>query len=572
MIRSNIFLYIVVFILVLSSCKDMNLKPLTQGSSESWYTTEEELDMAVNEFYLIGYWRDPLENSEQWTDNYTYRNLHRSDILYGTLSGSTGEVFRLWEQNYKLIARANSLLSKISNAEAAGVSPDMIKQYKAEAYFARAAKYAELLSYYGDVPYVEPNISIKDAFDKGRMEKDKLIPLIYADFDQAITDLPVSYGKNIQRFTKGAALALKARFALYMSDWKVAAEAAKACIDLGVYDLHNDFSDLFLATTKNKTKETIFSIPRSIAHNILLDQWIVNNELTRNPGGYGSSSPSWDLFASFLCTDGLPIDESPLFDSKNPFQNRDPRCAKTIVEFGTVHVGFDFDPHPEVLQVMNHKTGKIQDNNDNRAINQYASFNALNWKKGIDETWTQNGKKVDRDYLVIRYADVLLMYAEAKVELNEIDESVVEAMNKVRARGYDVSVSEKDKYPAIQVSNQSSLRKTVRLERRMELANESTRYMDLIRWRLAEKALNTKVYGLLYPASDLIDKVTAKGLWFWPTTPTLDDDGIADFSKMENAGQIMVLSKRVWDNRQYLWPIPTSEVEVSPNLKQNPGY
>ena len=88
--------------------------------------------------------------------------------------------------------------------------------------------------------------------------------------------------------------------------------------------------------------------------------------------------------------------------------------------------------------------------------------------------------------------------------------------------------------------------------------------MDLIRWKLATKALNTKNYGILYPADILRDKVTSKGLWFWPTTPQIDEDGIADFSAMEKEGLI--------HERQYLWPIPTSEIIINENMKQNPGY
>ena len=557
--------------LFLNSCVDMDMTPLDQGSSESWYSTVEELDMAVNEYYILGYWRDPLENSEQWTDNFTYRNTHRMDILYGTMNGGIWQAQTLWTQSYKLIARANSLLEKI-DAQATAVAQDKVDYYKSEAYFARACKYADLISYYGDVVYLDKYITIEEAYQKGRTSKDEIIPLVYDDFDKAAANLPVSFGTGIQRATKGAAYAMKARFALYMGDWAIAAEAAKNCMDLGVYELYDDYGKLFLQSTKSETKEKIFYIPRSIANSVVLEQWIVNNELTRNPGGYGSACPSWDLLASFLCTDGLPIDESPLFDPHNPFKNRDPRCAMTIVEFGTEHAGFHYDPHPEVTKVMNYTTGNMQDNQDNRAINQYASYNALNWKKGIDISWTENGKKVERDYVMMRYADVLLMYAEAKIELGQIDATVLNAINTVRARAYGAKAAETAKYPAVTETDQTKLRRIVRLERRMETANEALRYMDLIRWRLAEKALNTKNYGILYPASDLIDKITSKGLWFWPTTPQIDEDGIPDFSVMENAGQITVLSQRIWDNRQYLWPIPTSEIEICPNLKQNTGY
>ena len=166
----------------------------------------------------------------------------------------------------------------------------------------------------------------------------------------------------------------------------------------------------------------------------------------------------------------------------------------------------------------------------------------------------------------------MLTYAEAMIELNKIDESVLEAINSVRARAYGVKSSETDKYPAVTARDQKSLRQTVRLERRVEFAKEGLRYMDLIRWKLATKALNTKNYGILYPADILRDKVTSKGLWFWPTTPQIDEDGIADFSAMEKEGLIQVLSQRKWDERQYLWPIPTSEIIINENMKQNPGY
>lgn len=555
--------------LLLNSCVDMNLTPLSKANSESWYTTEEELNMAVNEFYLLGYWKDPLESSETWTDNFTYRNTHRTSILYGTLNGSnSGDNWispRLWQQSYKMIARANSLLEKI-DVNAIGISDDKIRQYKAEAYLARACKYADLIFFFGDVVYHDKYITIEEAFQKGRTSKDEIIPLVYADFDKAIADLPVSYGTKAVHFTKGAAYALKARFALYMGDWDIAAKAAKACMDLNEYELHSDFTNLFLANTKNNTKEKIFAIPRSIANSVVYDVWFVNNERTRNSGGYGSAAPSWDLFAAFLCTDGLPIDESPLFDSKNPFKNRDPRCAKTIVEFGTQHLGFYYDTHPEVTDVMNYSTGATQKNQDNRLINQYASYNGLNWKKGIDEAWNVQGG-VESDYVAIRYADVLLMYAEAKIELNEIDDSVLNAINMVRARGFGVKVSETNKYPAVANTGQASLRKAVRLERRVELAKENLRYMDLVRWKLASKALNTKNYGIIYPATPA--SITN---WFWASTPQIDEDGIADFSAMEKAGQIAVLSERIWVDHQYLWPLPTADIEICPNLKQNPGY
>lgn len=91
--------------------------------------------------------------------------------------------------------------------------------------------------------------------------------------------------------------------------------------------------------------------------------------------------------------------------------------------------------------------------------------------------------------------------------------------------------------------------------------------MDLIRWKLAEKALNSNNYGIIYPAT-----TASKTNWFWASTPQIDDDGFADFSAMASAGQISVLSTRVFPAHQYLWPIPVEDIQVCPNLKQNDGY
>lgn len=560
--------------MLLTSCESMDMTPLSQGNSESWYSSEAELEMAVNEFYILGYWNQPLEGSEQWTDNFTYRQQNRNPgsngtVLDGTMNGQQYEVYHLWEQDYKLIARANTLLANYHKA-AGNVNPEKLNRYAGEAFFCRACKYAELICYYGDVPYMEGTETISEAEQKGRRNKDEIKALVYEDFDKAIEYLPVDYGTAAMHVTKGAALAMKARFALYFGDFDLAAKAAKGCMDLGVYALEPDFAKLFLQDT-HVNPEKIFYIPRSLENDVILDAWYVNNGLPRNAGGYGSDNPSWDLFASFLCTDGLPIDESELFDPRNPFKNRDPRCTKTIVEFGTEHCGFEYNPRPDVKEVMNFNTGKMQSNNDNRAVNQYASYNGLIWKKGIDSSWTQNGKKVARDYMMMRYADVLLMYAEAKIELNELDQSVVDAINTVRARAYGVNLTDTKLYPAVKLAAQDVMRKAVRIERRMELANEGLRYMDLIRWKLASKALNGYNYINLQP-EDLLNNIVKKDLWFWGMTPQIDEDGLADFSALYNAGYVALGAKRVFPDRQYLWPIPTRDMTLCPNLKNNPGY
>lgn len=561
--------------LALVSCESMDLVPKSQGNTASWYTNETELALAANEFYILGYWQEPLNSSEQWCDNTTYRLQNRNPgskgtILDGTMNGQQYEVYALWEQSYKLIARANTMLENIHKAEG-NVAQSVIDRYTGEACFARACKYADLIFFYGDVPYLERTETITEAEQKGRRPKEELIPLVYADFDKAIEGLPVSYGQSAPvHFTKGAAMAMKARFALYMGDYEMAGKAAKACMDLGVYSLEPDYAKLFKQSTK-VNPEKVFVLPRSIENDVVLDSWIVKNGLPRNAGGYGSYNPSWDLLASYLCTDGLPIDESPLFDPRNPFKNRDPRCSMTIVAFNTEHCGFEYDPSPAATTIMYYTTGKTQSNQDTRKVNQYASYTGLLWKKGIDASWMENGLKVEQDYIIMRYADVLLMYAEAMIEQNKIDDSVLKAINMVRARAYGVDVSETSAYPAVKMGSQEELRKTVRIERRMEFAMENSRLQDLMRWKLASKALNGYNYIMLQP-DDLLKNVVEKGLWFWGMTPQIDENGLADFSALFNAGYCTTGAKRSFPDREYLWPIPTHDMELSPNLTNNPGY
>lgn len=557
-----------IFVALSTSCTDLDLAPLSEGSSENWYSTETELDMCVKDLYKEAFW---ISDANEWSDDWIYRET-LNPITSATINGEWGSVTSRWANLYKAIARANTILKNLPKAEANGVTKAKIDQFQGEVYFSRAHSYADLVSHFGDVVFLRDLIDIDEAFKMGRTDKREVIKAIYEDYDNAIALLPVKHTTSAtSRATKGAALALKARFALYNSDWAIAAEAAKACLDLNIYELHPSYRTLFLPSTKN-SKESIFVLPRSIQQNSYLGSEHVLNTITRCVGGWAAMDPSWDLLAAYTCTDGLPIDESPLFDPHNPFKNRDPRCTETIVEFGTEHLGVIYDPHPEVLEVMNFTTGKKQKNNDNRVNAQFASFNGLVWKKGVDKSWLDNGFKIDPDKIIIRLADVMLIYAEAMIEQNQINASVLEMVNKVRSRAYQVDYTDVSAYPAIQMGTQDELRKVVRLERRVEFANEGLRYMDLIRWRLAEKALNRKNYGMLDPNA-LIEKVVKPGLWFFPLIPQIDEDGVADFTEMEKQGFIKVLSQRVFDaDKQYLWPIPSKEILINSNLTQNEGY
>ncbi len=551
-------------ILTLTSCGTLDLNPLSDGSSETWNSNAVEIEMSLNGLYKDAFW---MLDQDDWNDDWLYRDA-MTEITSSTINGQTGFVKTWWSNSYKAIARANIIIESVSKAGEI-LTKEQINRYTAEAKFVRACQYSRLVSHYGNVVYLDKSVNIEEALNTPQTEKSVVLAKIYEDFDFAATNLKTTYSSSeLKRATAGAAYAMKARIALQMGNWTVARDAAKACMDLNVYKLHPSFSDLFLTTTKNSA-ETIFGLPRSLTLKVTLSDR--QNYVTRNAGGWGAKNPSWDLLAAFLCTDGLPIDESPLFDPHDPFKNRDPRCNATIVPFQTPYLGYIYQPHPDSVKVRRLSDNALVKNNDTRSNAQYASYNALIWNKGVALDWTQNSWQTEADKIIIRYADLLLMYAEAKIELGEIDETVHNAMNMVRARAYKTTVTGVEKYPAITTTDQSELRSIVRIERRMELANESIRYMDLIRWKLAEKALNKPNYGMLDPA-DLKAKVISKGLWFFPETPDIDKDGMADFSKMYEKGLIKQITLRKFDaSRQYLWPIPTSEILTS-GLVQNPNY
>ena len=547
-----------------AGCTKLDLNPLSQGSSASWYTNETEIQMSVNDLFKKAFW--PRDN-DLWTDDLSFRGEVNS-MNGGTLNAENSTVETIWANAYKAISRSIKILEGLDDPNST-ISEELKTKYEAISRFVRASQYARLISHWGDVPYFETSLGLKESFDLARTDKNTILQSIYEDYDFAAANLPVEYGSSDVAYpTKGAALAMKARIALYMADYAVARDAAKACMDLDQYSLNPDFRSQFLSSMKGGS-ESIFYLPQSVELGDYESE--CKYYISRLGGGFGSRNPTYDLFSAFLCTDGLPVDQSTLFNPRDPFANRDPRCAETIVKPGSDWLGFRFQPHPDSMTVLNLKTGSMVKNNDNRAVNINAPFNGLLMKKGIDEDYSDD-YKADPDIVIVRYADVLLMYAEAKIELNEIDGSVNDAINQVRARAYKVGVDETSRYPAVTATDQKSLRKAIRFERRMELAFEGRRYMDLIRWKLAEKALNEPSYGLL-DVADLKTKVIDAGLWFFPGTPSIDDNAITDLSSLYSQGLIKLFGITAFDaGKNYLWPIPSKEIIVNPNLKQNPGY
>ena len=622
---------------LLFSCSDLDLSPKDSAASGSWFQTPEQFELNLNALLHHSYW--PMERNE-WTSNeqteldmLTDDGQNRSApgrlFLIDGVDGTYPLAVRMWDITYTGINRCNKIITEIKKLEGE-MDPERYNRIIACARFYRACFYCRIMMHFGD-PVVVPEDMDMDseagrqaAYELARTDMWEVVDDMLREFDEIVPLLPISYGGGeVERATQGAVYGMKARYALHFASirkwdtieldengrghgfgdadeeeakrlFEQARDAAANCMALNAYTLHSDFGELFRMSTKH-SPEGIFVIPRSKAlSNNSKYQYLYGGatraKLPRLSGAPTCTTclPSWYLLCSFLDDQGKPIDESSVYDPHKPFEHRDPRCTYTIVEHGTQHLGVIFDPHFDVTEVYSAREGGMVTNNDSRSYkisgssNQYASYNGLVLKKHVDEDWL-SPFEAENDKLILRYADVLLMYAEAKIELNEIDDSVLNAMNQVRARAYKVDVAATSDYPAITERDQAKLRTILRFERRMEFAFENLRLYDLWRWRIAEKVLNRPWIGLPKKDEKLQRAYIDDGMWFHGAVPQVDEDGCVDFMADVAKGdpnffrnnmyaQILAECKFVAP-KSYLWPIPTTTMQVMKNITENnPGY
>jgi hypothetical protein len=224
----------------------------------------------------------------------------------------------------------------------------------------------------------------------------------------------------------------------------------------------------------------------------------------------------------------------------------------TIAVPGTVYLGFQFETHPDSLKVWNYNVNPAVRVNNTDATNAFATFTSYLWRKWTDPKDLGFTQENEGDIILMRYADLLLMYAEAKIEANDIDNSVYDALNKVRRR-----VSMPDVPTG---SSQAYLRSVVRRERKVELALEGRRLFDIRRWKIAEEVMNGPRYGN--------SKTT-----LLVSPPTLDENTTPDYSSIPNKGILRVIETMVFNpQRDYLWPIHPVELQTNTALIQNPNW
>ncbi|TDB65955.1 RagB/SusD family nutrient uptake outer membrane protein [Arundinibacter roseus] len=531
------FLYkkltLLLVVLAVTAC-DVERLPETQITDPSFWKSESDIRSATNYLYTF---LPGFSKEEVWSDN-----------AFGTQPDPISDGTRLppatagdYSTPYRLIRAANNVLEKVPDAP---VTQDVKDRYMAEARFFRAFAYMQLVQKYGNVPLIlKTLVETSPELTKPAAPRQEVIEQIYMDLDIAAATLPTptalgnaGYG----RIANTTALAIKARMALFEGTrakfhkygdpamhLRLAQQAAKAVMDSQQHSLFNSYFNLFqYAGEGRQNRENILvkqygTDPANLVlnHNYSLDIYT------------GGANPTKSLVDSYLMKDGLPITKSPLYQkpvvSNDVFLNRDERLLATVYRLGEPYnVGANF-----TMQLQYYKTG----------------FGAKKYFTATDFATRQ----ALLDWVILRYAEVLLTYAEATYELNETisDEDLDITINLLRQRANIVPLSN-----AFVAANGLNMREEIRRERRVELAMENLRYWDIIRWKTAEEVLPKTVLGNYY----------------FP-----DEFGTESPVQLNAEGQILVQDasfRRFDPAKDYLWPLPVNELGLNPALQQNPGW
>jgi len=524
--KLSIFLIAAVTCFSFTACKKdfLDQQPQDAVSRESyWKTTSDALNAVNNCYRRLGDVDNRLFISCATDDSYSWSNWP-SDVQYvgnGSATAGTGMFSNFWSNFYRMIASCNDVVENIHRVPS--MEDSLRNRLIGEARFIRAFAYQQLIGLYGDVPLVT-HIPTTDEFNISRTPRAQVADFIVKELDTISNFLPLNYpAADYGRATKGAALALKARALLYEGKYPEAAAAAKVVMDQNNYIIDNNYLSLFNGTNKT-SKEIIFAaqyvkntLPNATA------TWIGGPTL----GGWSQVVPLQKLVDAYEATDGKPIEQSTVYDPAHPFDNRDPRLRLTVLVPGETVNGLTID-----VTKPNSIDGLSKNN---------ASFSGYYYKKyvpaDIDGSWDRNSYN---DIVLFRFAEVLLTYAEARIENNQIDQTVYDAINRVRQRtGVMPAVT-----PAT-APTQAALREVLRRERHVEFPLEDNRLFDIRRWKIAETVMPGPAYGILNNFNS----------------------ERADFGK-----HVLVEQRSFNAARDYLWAVPQSERSISPNISQNSNW
>ena len=510
-------------IIALCSCNNdfLDRQPLDEYSESSLWTSDKDAEAALNGCY--NRWEDGgwIFYIDCASDNAYNPYPWEGYSMMGNASQLTPNNTGVNKWNFRTIQRSNWFLA---NVDKTPMDEDLKTRMKGEARFLRAYRYYLMSQLYGDVPLVLTNIAPEEASAVTRNPKAEVVKFVEDELAAIAPDLPESYtGSDEGRVTRGAAWSLKARIELFNGQYEDCIASCQKV--MGKYSLFNSYSELF--RMQNEHNSEIILDVEYIANDVPLGNLGVL--VVESSGGWWSVNPTQSLVDTYEMSNGKTIDDPTSgYNPDDPYKNRDPRLNATIIYPGAFYEGNYFNPlNPSSI--------------DYYAVYSYTGYAPKKYVPNLadfPDMWN-TGLNIP----VIRYAEILLTYAEAKIELNQIDNSVYDAIDEVRLRAGMPAV-DKTVY-----NSQPTLRELVRRERRVELALEGLRWFDIQRWQIADEVMNGPVYG---PRLGTVDPSTG--------ALTLTSERILS-------------EQRTFDvTKNYLWPIPQREIDINKNLIQNPNY
>lgn len=531
------------------SCSDqLDLAPLDSFSSEAFWVSESNALLALAGVYKgnigtgvrgangVDWWSySALVFLEFATDNaYDRRgdNAGWNRLSNGTMNSTNVASVRLaWQWSYQRIARSNYF---IENVEQVPADAAAIARMAAEARFIRATQYYYLSQSFGAVPLVTRTLGLDEANTVEKTPVETVVQFVIDELTAIVPDLPQDgdmpdseYG----RASKQAALAFLGRMQLADHRYADAAATYKQIIDYGDHDIHPDYAGLFNGMAEN-TAENIFTNVHIADIAGGATNGILQHTLPAIKGGWHIVNPLGDLVENYDFADGTPFSfDDPRFDPTDFAANRDPRLDYNVYGDNSSFAGLTIITHPD-------STNSI----DRLTTNRQATRTGFGMRKFMDETFNGDVRNSGGDIPIIRYAEVLLSYLEAKLEAGDaIDQQLLdETINKVRARP---SVN----MPPITETNPEALRPILRKERRNELAFEGIRYWDLKRWGIMAEVLNGRFFGHSFPDAQ-----------------NLRQDG--DYE--DPYDRWFVTKKNFREGTDENWFIPQQEIDINPRLGQ----
>ncbi|TSD66716.1 RagB/SusD family nutrient uptake outer membrane protein [Inquilinus sp. KBS0705] len=553
------FFLLALLVAGISSCKKdsaLDVPPKGFLTNESTFSSQSNADLFVNDIYnQLPDVNNDYQLTEQYADNSfcgaAWEN-GQATVRAGSIGPSNvptgpGGMWD-WEGNFGKIRKCNLFLKEAA-ANKANFTDDWYKQRVAEVTFMRAYFYSLLFTAYGGVPIIkEPldNASGADIF-VARATIDETVAFIEADCDAAAAVLPAKATES-GRASKGSALALKGWVELFAasplvntggdaSKWSKAAATNKQVMDLGTYSLFNAsptaYADQFLSAN-NWNVETIFARgyatgPAKGSHREGYLGPVYVNGVQQS---WGNLSPTQGLVDDYSMDNGLPItDPASGYNPQKPYEKREQRFYQSILYDGASWQGDIF------------KSRIGGSNQIDLGSSSDISNTGYNARKTLDESITGqtsiNLAPSFANYIIFRYAEILLSYAEAQNEAVGPDNTVYDAVNKVRARS---------SLPAVKPGlSKDQMRDYIHRERRIELAFEDKRWFDIRRWKIttgANGVLTSPEYGM---------KIEAGAGGALTYTP------------------VKIFTNTFFERQNWM-PIPQGEIDKNPKLKQNPGY